>query len=158
MNKGQHSLGWSMIICGLVTGLLNGLIARNLSESPRKGIIPTREGVCSLSAWIFALLTSQFCEGLVGLYQTKLAQLKSRKSRARREKEECRYSLLHWLERHKHSFINVPRLATLLFLWADHTPPRVGIFLELGVGFFLSLLAPLFLLFRLYVVKRKQHM
>lgn len=43
-------IGWSMIICGLVTGLLNGLIARNLSESPRKGIIPTREGVCSLSA------------------------------------------------------------------------------------------------------------
>ena len=61
-------IGWSMIICGLVTGLLNGLIARNLSESPRKGVI-------------------------VGL----------------------------------------------------------------GVGFFLSLLAPLFLLFRLYVVKRKQH-
>ena len=62
-------IGWSMIICGLVTGLLNGLIARNLSESPRKVVI-------------------------VGL----------------------------------------------------------------GVGLFLSLLAPLFLLFRLYVVKRKQHM
>lgn len=61
-------IGWSMIICGLVTGLLNGLIARNLSESPRKGVI-------------------------VGL----------------------------------------------------------------GVGLFLSLLAPFFLLFRLYVVKRKQH-
>ena len=90
-------------------------------------VMPVRNNVCSLSAWIFALLTSQFCEGLVGLYRTKLAQLISVKSRARREKEECRYSLLHWLERHKHSFINVPQLATFLFLWAEHTLLRIGI-------------------------------